>query len=88
MTSADLVYDDTRDRFVLHVRTKTTINGESAPAGTEDPTPIVDSDDVTDETRATMTDAGHRTVLGVDCGIEHLAVTSTGRFWNGAELQH
>ena len=30
----------------------------------------------------------HSTVLGVDLGIENVAVTSTGTFWNGAELNH
>ena len=30
----------------------------------------------------------HSTVLGVDLGIENIAVTSTGTFWNGAELNH
>jgi len=30
----------------------------------------------------------HRTVLGVDLGVNNLAVTSTGRFWSGAELHH
>jgi IS605 OrfB family transposase len=33
-------------------------------------------------------DTEHRTVLGVDLGIENVAVTSTGTFWNGAELNH
>ncbi len=32
--------------------------------------------------------AGHSTVLGVDLGIENVAVTSTGTFWNGSELNH
>ena len=31
---------------------------------------------------------GHSTVLGVDLGIENVAVTSTGTFWNGSELNH
>ncbi|MFB6117176.1 RNA-guided endonuclease InsQ/TnpB family protein [Halosegnis sp.] len=30
----------------------------------------------------------HRTVLGVDLGIDHLAVTSTGRFFSGVEFNH
>lgn len=30
----------------------------------------------------------HRTVLGVDLGIEHLAVTSTGRFFSGRQFSH
>ncbi|MFD1571678.1 RNA-guided endonuclease InsQ/TnpB family protein [Halorubrum laminariae] len=30
----------------------------------------------------------HNTVLGVDLGIENVAVTSTGAFWNGSELTH
>ena len=37
------------------------------------------------------TDGGideHSTVLGVDLGIENVAVTSTGTFWNGSELNH
>ncbi|WP_436910228.1 RNA-guided endonuclease InsQ/TnpB family protein [Halosimplex marinum] len=32
--------------------------------------------------------AENGTVLGVDLGIEHLAVTSTGRFFSGSSLQH
>ncbi|WP_276259714.1 RNA-guided endonuclease InsQ/TnpB family protein [Haloglomus litoreum] len=32
--------------------------------------------------------AENGTVLGVDLGIEHLAVTSTGRFFAGRELEH
>ena len=32
--------------------------------------------------------AGHSTVLGVDLGIEQLAVTSTGQFWSGGYLNH
>ena len=30
----------------------------------------------------------HSTVLGVDLGIENIAVTSTGGSWNGSELNH
>ena len=33
-------------------------------------------------------DAEHSTVLGVDLGIEQIAVTSTGMFWNGGYLNH
>lgn len=33
-------------------------------------------------------DAGHNTVLGVDLGVNNLAVTSTGTFWTGDELGH
>jgi IS605 OrfB family transposase len=33
-------------------------------------------------------DAEHSTVLGVDLGIEQLAVTSTGQFWSGGFLNH
>ena len=33
-------------------------------------------------------DTEHSTVLGVDLGIEQIAVTSTGMFWNGAYLNH
>ena len=33
-------------------------------------------------------DDGHSTVLGVDLGIETVAVTSTGTFWNGSEVNH
>ncbi|QKY21833.1 IS200/IS605 family element transposase accessory protein TnpB (plasmid) [Halolamina sp. CBA1230] len=33
-------------------------------------------------------DAGNSTVLGVDLGIEQIAVTSTGQFWSGGYLNH
>jgi putative transposase len=33
-------------------------------------------------------DAEHNRVLGVDLGIEQIAVTSTGRFWSGDYLNH
>ena len=42
-------------------------------------------------TDSTHTDAAvpeHRTVLGIDLGVETLAVASTGRFWTGDELDH
>jgi len=31
---------------------------------------------------------GHRTVLGIDLGVNQLAVTSTGTFWSGHEFDH
>lgn len=80
---ADLVYDDLDDRFWLHVRVEgdeTAVSAATRDAGAER--------DRGDDDTATPTDAGHRTVLGVDCGIEHLAVASTGRFWPGRELEH
>jgi len=40
----------------------------------------------TDET--SESDAEHRTVLGVDLGVNNLAVTSTGTFWSGDEFNH
>jgi putative transposase len=44
-------------------------------------------------TKAVIDDADHasaenQTVLGVDVGIENIAVTSTGRFWSGGLLNH
>jgi len=41
----------------------------------------------TDEQTAEPT-AGHRTVLGVDLGVNNLAVTSTGTFWSADEFNH
>jgi IS605 OrfB family transposase len=44
-----------------------------------------------EETRTEQTDANvpeHSTVLGIDLGVENLAVASTGRFWTGDELDH
>lgn len=76
---ADLVSDDLDDRFRLHVRCE---RDEAAHTDAE-----TEANDTADQT-ATDTDAGHRTVLGVDCGIENLAVASTGRFWSGDELAH
>jgi IS605 OrfB family transposase len=40
----------------------------------------------TDETPES--DAEHNTVLGVDLGVNNLAVTSTGTFWSGDEFDH
>jgi IS605 OrfB family transposase len=74
VTGADLVYDAVVDRFELHVRVETT-----AGAGQES--------EATSQQR-TRTDNEHRTVLGVDMGIEALIVTSTGEFWSGRELSH
>ncbi|WP_049937464.1 RNA-guided endonuclease InsQ/TnpB family protein [Haloplanus natans] len=74
VTGADLVYDEVVDRFELHVRVETT-----AAAGQES--------EATSQRRA-QTDSEHRTVLGVDMGIEALVVTSTGAFWSGRELTH
>ena len=36
----------------------------------------------------TDTTTGHRTVLGVDLGVNQLAVASTGRFWSADEFNH
>ena len=36
----------------------------------------------------TDTTTGHRTVLGVDLGINNIAVASTGRFWSASEFNH
>ena len=33
-------------------------------------------------------DTGHQTVLGIDLGVSSLAVSSTGRFWNGDNYDH
>jgi putative transposase len=33
-------------------------------------------------------DTGHQTVLGIDLGVNSLAVTSTGTFWSGDEYDH
>jgi putative transposase len=44
--------------------------------------PALENDD------ADTGDAKHVSVLGVDLGITNIAVTSTGRFWSGGELNH
>jgi len=33
-------------------------------------------------------DAGHQTVLGIDLGVNSLAVSSTGSFWHGDDYDH
>ncbi|WP_435344831.1 RNA-guided endonuclease InsQ/TnpB family protein [Haloarchaeobius sp. HRN-SO-5] len=33
-------------------------------------------------------DTGHQTVLGIDLGVNSLAVSSTGRFWQGDDYDH
>jgi len=41
-----------------------------------------------ENTEADTGDAKHVSVLGVDLGITNIAVTSTGEFWSGGELNH
>ncbi|MBX0326035.1 transposase, partial [Halomicroarcula sp. F13] len=43
----------------------------------------VETDDETPES-----ESKHRTVLGVDLGVNNLAVASTGRFWSADEFNH
>jgi transposase len=43
----------------------------------------VEADEQTPES-----ESKHRTVLGVDLGVNNLAVTSTGRFWSADEFNH
>ncbi|MGM0718596.1 MAG: RNA-guided endonuclease InsQ/TnpB family protein [Halobacteriota archaeon] len=47
-----------------------------------------DTEDSGDTNTEVSTDAGHQTVLGIDLGVNSLAVASTGRFWNGDEYDH
>ncbi|AXG09672.1 RNA-guided endonuclease InsQ/TnpB family protein [Haloplanus rubicundus] len=43
---------------------------------------------VVENEEAEQGDAKHVSVLGVDLGITNIAVTSTGTFWSGGELNH
>ena len=47
---------------------------------------------IEEDTDSTEPDVGvpehNNTVLGIDLGVENLAVASTGRFWTGDELDH
>jgi putative transposase len=46
---------------------------------------------IEEDTDSTHSDADvpeHNTVLGIDLGVENLAVASTGTFWTGDELDH
>ena len=45
-----------------------------------------DGDDGTDT--EVSEDTEHQTVLGIDLGVDSLAVTSTGRFWQGDDYDH
>jgi transposase len=47
-----------------------------------------DTDTGTDSDQADADVPENRTVLGIDLGVETLAVASTGRFWTGDELDH
>jgi len=40
------------------------------------------------EEEDTKPDTEHRTVLGVDLGVNNIAVASTGRFWSANEFNH
>jgi IS605 OrfB family transposase len=47
-----------------------------------------DTEDGGDTDTEVSADTGHQTVLGIDLGVNSLAVSSTGRFWNGDEYDH
>jgi putative transposase len=47
-----------------------------------------DTDTHVDGEQADAAVPEHSTVLGIDLGVENLAVASTGRFWTGDELDH
>jgi len=47
-----------------------------------------DSQNDDDTDTEVSVDTGHQTVLGIDLGVNSLAVSSTGRFWNGDDYDH
>ena len=47
-----------------------------------------DSENDGDKRTEVSEDAEHQTVLGIDLGVNSLAVASTGRFWNGDDYDH
>jgi len=47
-----------------------------------------DTGDEAGENTEVSADTGHQTVLGIDLGVNSLAVSSTGRFWNGDDYDH
>ena len=102
VVGADLVYDDVADVFRLHVRCEAEPDtaagresGDSHERGWDDnarrrdgPEARGDTSTETEQESTGAIDTEHRTVLGVDCGVDNLAVASTGRFWSGRELDH
>jgi len=47
-----------------------------------------DADGADSENTEVSADIEHQTVLGIDLGVNSLAVASTGRFWNGDDYDH
>ena len=47
-----------------------------------------DADGSDSENTEDSADTEHQTVLGIDLGVNSLAVSSTGRFWNGDDYDH
>jgi len=47
-----------------------------------------DADGSDSENTEGSADTEHQTVLGIDLGVNSLAVASTGRFWNGDDYDH
>ena len=47
-----------------------------------------DSDEDSSDNSEGSADAKHQTVLGIDLGVNSLAVASTGRFWQGDDYDH
>jgi len=47
-----------------------------------------DADEADSEDTPVSADTEHQTVLGIDLGVNSLAVSSTGHFWNGDDYDH
>jgi putative transposase len=73
LRTSTLHYDNVTDEFSLHITTRR-----------------YDADSENDDNADTdgSTDTEHQTVLGIDLGVNSLAVASTGTFWQGNDYDH
>jgi IS605 OrfB family transposase len=74
LRTSTLHYDDVTDEFALHITTRRYDN--------DNDNENADADGSTD------TEHPEQTVLGIDLGVNSLAVASTGTFWQGDDYDH
>ncbi|MBX0305739.1 RNA-guided endonuclease InsQ/TnpB family protein [Haloarcula salinisoli] len=71
--ASTLQYDAVDDEFYFHITTRKYDSEE---------------DEDRSDNAEVSADTGHQTVLGIDLGVNSLAVSSTGRFWQGDDYDH
>ena len=83
--ASTLQYDKATDEFYFHITTRKYDSVDETPRVSSAHQNAKRSGD--DESEVSD-DTEHQTVLGIDLGVNSLAVASTGTFWQGDEYDH